>query len=74
MIAYTETRTQEDIIEMDTADGLGCKACGAALVLGEVVASEGDIYCWTCGVELESVGATVVVLPTRAQAAGIGAN
>lgn len=81
-MSYVETRTQEDITEIHAAGDLGCKACEQPIEPGTACTSEGDIYCWTCGVELEYLGATVLVLPTRAQmaerarldAAGIGAN
>lgn len=76
--------THEDIQEMAEREGRGCKACDATHSSCSWWRGSGDIYCYTCALELErELGdVTFTRVETREQrdtlaawaAAGIGAN
>jgi hypothetical protein len=66
---FTETRTQEDLAEIQAAYELGCKCCETRVEFGDWYTCVGDPYCGQCAKELRNGGSQTVHLPTRAEQA-----
>jgi hypothetical protein len=68
-----QIKTREELEEIHSAEGVGCKCCDSQTTEQGWWECSGDFYCFTCALMIETeCGGNAVRLPTREQLAENG--